>query len=92
MADVAARLGVSKMTVSRAPSRSTRLRSDASEALRHSILVAYPQITTVTVDSAGIGTAAGRLLLTAIAAARSGQVLPPETVQMPCQIELRGST
>lgn len=52
----------------------------------------HPQITTVAVDSAGIGTAAGRLLLKAIAAARSGQVLPPETVQMPYQIELRGST
>lgn len=52
----------------------------------------HPQITTVTVDSAGIGQAAGRLLLKAIGLARSGQKLAPETVRVPYQIEIRGST
>lgn len=52
----------------------------------------HPQITTVAVDSAGIGKVAGQLLLKAIALARSGQKLAPETVVMPYRIELRGST
>lgn len=38
MADIAAHLGISKMTVSRALNRSTRRRSDVSEALRQRIL------------------------------------------------------
>jgi LacI family gluconate utilization system Gnt-I transcriptional repressor len=52
----------------------------------------HPQITTVAVDSAGIGQVAGQLLLKAIALSRSGQKLAPETVVMPYRIELRGST
>ena len=52
----------------------------------------HPQITTVAVDSAGIGKVAGQLLLKAIALSRSGQKLAPETVVMPYRIELRGST
>ncbi len=52
----------------------------------------HPQITTVSVDSAGIGQAAGQLLLKAIGLARAGQKLAPETVFVPYQIEIRGST
>ena len=52
----------------------------------------HPQITTVAVDSAGIGKVAGQLLLKAISLARSGQKLAPETVVVPYQIEIRGST
>lgn len=52
----------------------------------------HPQITTVAVDSAGIGKVAGQLLLKAISLARSGQKLTPETVVVPYQIEIRGST
>lgn len=52
----------------------------------------HPQITTVVIDSAGIGKMAGQLLLKAIVLSRSGQKLAPETVVMPYQIELRGST
>ena len=51
-----------------------------------------PQITTVAVDCAGIGRAAGELLLRGIAAAREGVALPPETVKIPFRIEARGST
>lgn len=52
----------------------------------------HPQMTTVAVDSEGIGKVAGQLLLNAIRLARSGQKLAPETVVMPYHIELRGST
>ncbi|PUE07228.1 LacI family transcriptional regulator [Limnohabitans sp. T6-5] len=52
----------------------------------------HPQITTVAVDSAGIGKVAGQLLLRAILAARSGESFKPETMLMPYKIELRGST
>lgn len=52
----------------------------------------YPQLTTVAVDCAGIGRAAGDLLMRAIEAGRSGQRLPRETVMIPYRIELRGST
>ena len=52
----------------------------------------HPQITTVAVDCVGIGRIAGEVLLRAIAAARNGQRLPPETVMIPFQIEMRGST
>lgn len=52
----------------------------------------HPRITTVAVDSAGIGAVAGQLLLRAISGARSGQKLASETVVMPYRIELRGST
>jgi LacI family gluconate utilization system Gnt-I transcriptional repressor len=52
----------------------------------------HPQITTVAVDSEGIGQVAGQLLLKAISLSRSGQKLAPETVVMPYRIELRGST
>jgi LacI family transcriptional regulator, gluconate utilization system Gnt-I transcriptional repressor len=52
----------------------------------------HPRLSTVAVDSYGIGRAAGELLLRAIAAARAGELLPPETVLMPFRVELRGST
>lgn len=52
----------------------------------------HPRITTVAVDSQGIGKVAGQLLLRAILAARSGQKLAPETVVIPYRIELRAST
>ena len=52
----------------------------------------HPRITTVAVDCAGIGRAAGELLLRAIDAARSGHRLPPETVMIPFHIEQREST
>ncbi len=52
----------------------------------------HPQITTVVVDCAGIGRAAGELLLRSIAAAREGQRLPPQTLTIPFRIEMRGST
>lgn len=52
----------------------------------------HPRLSTVTVDCVGIGQQAGKLLLRAIAAARSGQRLPPETVAVPYRIDLREST
>jgi LacI family transcriptional regulator, gluconate utilization system Gnt-I transcriptional repressor len=52
----------------------------------------HPRITTVAVDCAAIGTAAGELLLRAIEAARQGQRLPTETVLIPYRIESREST
>ena len=52
----------------------------------------HTRITTVAVDSAGIGQQAGQLLLRAIEGARSGQPMAPETVIIPYRIELRGST
>ena len=52
----------------------------------------HPKLTTVAVDCAGIGRAAGELLLRAIDAARRGRRLPPETVMIPYRIELRGSS
>jgi LacI family transcriptional regulator, gluconate utilization system Gnt-I transcriptional repressor len=52
----------------------------------------HPRLTTVTLDCAGIGRAAGELLLRAIDAARIGERLPPETVLIPFRIEQREST
>ena len=52
----------------------------------------HPRLTTVAVDCAGIGHAAGELLLRAIEAAREGRKLPPETVMIPFRIEQREST
>jgi LacI family transcriptional regulator, gluconate utilization system Gnt-I transcriptional repressor len=52
----------------------------------------HPRLSTVAVDCAGIGRAAGELLLRAIAAARNHQRLAPETVLIPYHVELRGST
>lgn len=52
----------------------------------------HPQLTTVAVDCAGIGRAAGDLLLRAIAAAREGRRLQPETVQVPYRVDLHAST
>jgi LacI family gluconate utilization system Gnt-I transcriptional repressor len=52
----------------------------------------HPRLTTVAVDNEHIGRRAGELLLRAIAAARSGQRLPAETVAIPYRIEQREST
>ena len=52
----------------------------------------HPRITTVSVDCVAIGRAAGELLLRAIASARDGAPLPPETVLMPFTIMPREST
>jgi LacI family gluconate utilization system Gnt-I transcriptional repressor len=52
----------------------------------------HPRLTTVVVDCAGIGRAAGELLLRAIEAARAGHRLAPETVLIPYRVDLRGST
>ncbi len=52
----------------------------------------HPTITTVAIDSAGIGRAAGELLMRAIDEARMGAKLPAETVLIPFQIMARGST
>ena len=53
----------------------------------------HPRLTTVAVDCAAIGQAAGELLLRAIdAARRGGQRLPPEVVNIPFHIEQREST
>ncbi len=52
----------------------------------------HPTITTVAIDSAGIGRAAGELLMRAIDEARTGARLPAETVLIPFQIMARGST
>jgi len=52
----------------------------------------HPRLTTVAVDCAAIGQAAGELLLRAIAAARTGQRLPAEVVNIPFHIEQREST
>jgi LacI family transcriptional regulator, gluconate utilization system Gnt-I transcriptional repressor len=51
-----------------------------------------PPWTTVAVDCAGIGRAAGELLLRAVEAARVGTRLPPETVMIPFQVVLRESS
>jgi len=52
----------------------------------------HPRLTTVAVDCLGIGRAAGELLLRAIAAARDGRRLAPETILIPFRVELRDST
>ncbi len=52
----------------------------------------HPQISTVAVDSAGIGAAAGALLLRAMETARAGQRLPREVLVMRYTVEMRGST
>ncbi|SCK16487.1 transcriptional regulator, LacI family [Variovorax sp. HW608] len=52
----------------------------------------HPRLSTVAIDCAAIGSAAGELLLRAIAAARDGQRLAPETILIPFRVELRGST
>jgi LacI family gluconate utilization system Gnt-I transcriptional repressor len=52
----------------------------------------HPRLTTVAVDCAGIGRATGELLLRAIAAAREGLRLAPETILIPYRVELRSST
>jgi LacI family transcriptional regulator, gluconate utilization system Gnt-I transcriptional repressor len=52
----------------------------------------HPRLSTVAVDCFRIGREAGELLLRAIAAARDGQRLAPETVLIPYRVELRGST
>jgi LacI family gluconate utilization system Gnt-I transcriptional repressor len=52
----------------------------------------HPRITTVAIDCAGIGRAAGGLLLRAIEAARDGHRLPRETVLIPYRVELRQSS
>lgn len=52
----------------------------------------HPRLTTVAVDCTGIGRAAGELLLRAIAAAREGGRLPPETVMIPYRVEMRASS
>jgi LacI family gluconate utilization system Gnt-I transcriptional repressor len=51
-----------------------------------------PQITTVAVDCFGIGRASGELLLRAIAAARNGERIAPETILVPYRVEARAST
>lgn len=52
----------------------------------------HPQISTVTVDSTGIGRTAGELLIRAIEAARSDRRFDREVVVMPYRVEMRGST
>ncbi len=52
----------------------------------------HPRLTTVAVDCAAIGRAAGELLLRAIEAARDDQRLPAETMLIPFRIEAREST
>lgn len=52
----------------------------------------HPRLTTVAIDCAGIGRAAGELLLRAIDAARNGEQLPAETVMTPFHIAQREST
>lgn len=55
-------------------------------------LACHPQLTTVSVDSVGIGRVAGELLIRAVEASRQGKRMPSETVLMPYRIEIRGST
>lgn len=52
----------------------------------------HPRLSTVAVDCAAIGRAAGELLLRAVEAARAGTRLPPETVLIPFEVVLREST
>jgi LacI family gluconate utilization system Gnt-I transcriptional repressor len=52
----------------------------------------HPRITTVALDCAGIGRAAGELLLRAIEAQRQGTRIPPETVLIPFRVEPRQSS
>jgi LacI family gluconate utilization system Gnt-I transcriptional repressor len=52
----------------------------------------HPRLSTVAIDCAAIGRTAGELLLRAIAAARGGQRLAPETILIPFRVELRDST
>ena len=53
---------------------------------------AHPRITTVAVDCAGIGRAAGELLLSAIDGLRDGHRPPAETVLIPFRVEQRESS
>ena len=55
-------------------------------------MACHPPLTTVVVDCEAIGGAAGELLSRAIALARQGGSMPPETVMIPYRVELRGST
>lgn len=52
----------------------------------------HPQITTVAVDCAGIGRAAGELLLRAIESGRQGQRLPQQVLKVPYRLDMRSST
>jgi LacI family gluconate utilization system Gnt-I transcriptional repressor len=52
----------------------------------------HPRITTVAIDCAGMGRAAGELLLRAIEAGRAGTVLPAETLTVPFHVVAREST
>ncbi len=52
----------------------------------------HPRLTTVVIDCAGIGRAAGELLLRAIDAARQGEPLSAQTVITPFQVAQREST
>jgi len=53
---------------------------------------AHPRITTVSVDAFGIGRAAGRLMLRAIEARRTGAVFTPQTETTPFRVIEREST
>jgi LacI family gluconate utilization system Gnt-I transcriptional repressor len=52
----------------------------------------HPQLSTVVVDSYGIGRATGDLLLRAIPKHRLSEAFPNETIIIPYRVELRGST
>ncbi len=52
----------------------------------------HPRLTTVALDCAGIGRAAGELMLRAIDAQRQGLRIPPETVLIPFRVEQRQSS
>jgi LacI family transcriptional regulator, gluconate utilization system Gnt-I transcriptional repressor len=52
----------------------------------------HPRLTTIAVDCAGIGRAAGELLLGAIEAARSGKRGAPQVQRVPFRVEVREST
>lgn len=51
----------------------------------------HPRLTTVALDCAGAGRAAGELMLHAIDAQRQGLRIPPETVLIPFRVEQRQS-
>jgi LacI family gluconate utilization system Gnt-I transcriptional repressor len=49
----------------------------------------HPRLTTIAVDCQGIGRRAAEIVLSALQAKKSGEVLPPETVVMPFEVVAR---
>lgn len=109
MADVAARVGVSKMTISRALRPDRPAFGALSECQRRGWRVheqltiagcggfevgeaCHSRMSTLAIDCAGMGRAAGELLLRVITAARDGRRLDSKTILVPYKARLRDGT